>query len=191
MNRGEVRSVAEIGMIADLDMNGIDNARNALLKVAKHGGLDWLLMVDSDTWCEPGSSLVTMILEADQAGASAVGAPVQIRGWQSPLNVYRFRKDTEETVRVETIPPKEFGERPFECDAIGGAVLAINLNTIGDSQFLFREHQGIKVSEDIEFCRQLREKKLIIHCDPRVATMHVNKPDVLVYNPRQQSLLGM
>ena len=183
MNRPEIRDLAEIIMLADIDMNGIDNARNTLLKIARQGGVDWLLMIDADTWCDPGSALVEMIIHADREGAAAVAAPVKIRGYGQTESIYRFEKIGENMVRVIPYPKEEWIDRPFEIDAAGAAILAVHTRRSGENLFAFVERDGIKVSEDIEFCRRLRDSGEKILCDPRFRTLHVNKPDVLLFDP--------
>src|SRR5271156_4254643 len=59
-----------------MDVCGVDRARNFILAHAMTLDADWVLMVDSDTWVEHGSSLIRMIYQGNQMGATIVGAPV-------------------------------------------------------------------------------------------------------------------
>lgn len=185
----------QIHGFAEIDMNGIDNARNALRGAMRFRGLDWLLMIDADTWCDPGSHLIRMIVEAHAYEACAViGVPVVTRGVMNPINVYRYetieQADGHRRVKAAPIPRESIprGEL-FEVDAIGGAIMAINLKTVGDIEFQFtrREEDGrvIRSSEDHEFCRQVRERGLKVLADGRIRSCHVNKPDILVWDPNR------
>lgn len=175
---GQVREHIELVAMIDLDMNGIDNARNTLLDAARDAKADWLLMLDSDTWCEPGKLLVRMILDAEARSAAIVAAPVAVRGVASGLNVKRW---IEEEGRHRDYPPEswETKDYPFvEVDAVGAAIMAIHTERCGEARFRFIEKSR---SEDIEFCYQVRKSGGLVLLDPRFPTYHVNKPDVLVY----------
>lgn len=185
-------------MIADIDMNGIDNARNALLYTARQAkavdagrGIDWLLMIDSDTWVQTGSELIRMIIDAEDKQAAIVGAPVMMRGIQSPVNVFRYVEQRRiegesKVVRVEPIPVGKLASDSrsgelYEVDGIGAAVMAVCLNRIKDATFRFVNRDGVSISEDLEFCRQVKTVGGSIYADLRVSTHHVNKPDILTY----------
>jgi hypothetical protein len=191
LNRASQENIASISAFADLDLNGIDTARNVLLQIATHGKCDWMLMVDSDNWAETGASLLTMILDGERLGASIIGAIVKVRGLLPTLNVYSFREERriegeEKVVRVQSIPEHDIpaASGPFEVDSIGAAIIAVNMRKIGKAQFSFSNRDGINVSEDLEFCRQVKERGGSIYADPRVKTLHVNKPDILTYEPK-------
>lgn len=197
-----VQSVNDIQIhgFADLDMNGIDNARNTLVAVMRHQ-CDWLLMVDSDTWAMAGGDLIRMIVDASKApDVAIVGAPVVTRGIANPVNVYRYeaieQEDGFRRVKASPIPRGEIPtDRMIEVDAIGGAIMAINLHLTEGIEFRFTERQEggrtIRSSEDHEFCRQVRERKLRILADGRIKTVHENKPGYLVYDPSPQLRLDV
>jgi GT2 family glycosyltransferase len=174
--------VIKLIMIGDVDVCGIERARNILLAHAMLNECDWLLMVDSDTWVEPGSDLLRMIVEAPD-DAALIGAGVRTRSPEANLNVYRWNADQR---KHESYKPEGMvWQRYFQCDAIGGAVIAINLHRIGDVDFrTYYYEDGDSISEDLNFCKRLREKGEKIYCDPRIKTFHINKPTVLLYNPK-------
>lgn len=190
----------QIHGFADLDMNGIDNARNTLVAVMK-GRVDWLLMVDSDTWAVAGGDIVRMIVDASKApDVAIVGAPVVTRGLLTPINVYRYEtiEQADGTRRVKACPieRKEIPpDRMIEVDAIGGAIMAVNLHLTEGIEFKFTERQEhgqtIRSSEDHEFCRQVRERGYRIVADGRIKTIHENKAGYLVYDPHPQMRLDV
>jgi len=169
--------MADAGMylsaFIDMDCCGVDKARNYLIAHAMKEGADWLLMVDSDTWCANGRVLLEMIRGADLVGASVVGAPVYRRvDGMMALNAYRFDG-------TKLVSAKLNGEGLEEVAAIGAAVMAVNLHKIAEStMFRFTD----ELSEDLDFCKQIHQLGGTIWCDSRVKTFHA-KSDVMVYDP--------
>lgn len=169
--------------IANVDVCGVDRARNLLLATAMKEGADWLLMVDSDTWVHPGSDLVRMVIEAPE-NCALVGASVRLRGLgrgeAAPLNYFDWNENEN---RHEPIPVKSMPDNKthLEVDAIGGAVIAINLHrlVITDQFRWFYYDDGRSISEDLYFCRQLRKRDEKIYVDMRMKTFHVDKSAVL------------
>jgi len=157
----------------DVDQCGIDHARNMIVEASIAGELQWVLMVDSDTWCEPGGALVQMIIDAHEKGAAIVGAPVVMKDGVT-ANVFRYNE--EKILRPIVV---EQSREMFEVDGVGGAIIAVNLKKVGDTRFRFTERTG----EDLEFCHQLRQRGERVFCDPRIRTLHVDKPGILAYEP--------
>ena len=155
----------------DVDICGIDHARNAILDTCRAGELDWALMVDSDTWVDHGRSLLTMILDADAADATMVGCPVVMKD-ERQANVFRYNEEGR-------LRPSSSIGGLFEVDGIGGAIIAVNLKKSGKAHFKFTDRTG----EDLEFCHQVRQGGGKILCDSRIKTLHVSKPDILVHEP--------
>lgn len=167
--------------ILNIDTCGIDRARNILVAKAMQFNLDWLLMIDADTWGD-GSGLLRMILAANEQNAAVVAAPVFLRGAPGDafrLNVYRYLGQLD---RYESYSSLEFdaAASTFKVDAVGAALMAINLRKIGFATFKFTD----RLSEDLEFCRQVRENGGKILVDKRVETGHLVKPDFIRYSPQ-------
>lgn len=175
--RGKDKGEIDPVMIADVDVTGIDKARNILLKAARDAGADWLLMIDADTWVSSGVDLIRMIQEAP-VDAAIIGAPVRIRegnaGSHSGVNVFRHHGHGKYSVLTD-LSVLDLSEPVFPVDAIGAAVMAINLLRIGDSTFRFENG----VSEDLRFCEQVTALGGSIYADARVTTFHVARPKVL------------
>jgi hypothetical protein len=174
------KPVIQMVMHASVDVCGVDRARNILLAQAMSHGADWLLMIDSDTWVDPGSDLVRMIIEAPEHIAM-IGAAVRTRGLgrgnDAPLNLYEWKASEGRHLPVDLIPD----HRHNEVDAIGGAVIAINLHRV-PKDLVFKWHyydDGRSISEDLYFCRELRRAGEYIFIDTRVKTFHVDKPATL------------
>lgn len=176
------KEAIQLIMIADIDVCGVDRARNMLVAHAMKQGADWLLMVDSDTWVDAGQDLIRMVIEAPQ-DAALVGAAVRVRG-TGALNVFRVDDKTDEMVAItaDEMTTIKLGtsKRYEEVDAIGGAVIAINLHRIHNVDFRWRyKENGRSVSEDINFCQNLRAFDEKVYLDTRVHTKHVDKAGVL------------
>jgi GT2 family glycosyltransferase len=153
-----------------------------LIAKAMQLDLDWLLMIDSDTWGK-GADLLRMILAANEQGATIVAAPVSRRQLTSSpqfLNVYRQVNrqvknyfESYDRLDLEALPAL------FGVHAAGAALMAVNLRKIGEATFKFTD----TLSEDLEFCRQIREAGGKILVDKRVETGHLSKPDFMRYEP--------
>ena len=163
------REVFKAVHMIQMDVCGVDRARNFILAHAMSLGCDWLLMIDSDTWVDP-KGIIEMLFDGASRGAAIIGAPV-----------YR-RVDEEQRLNVirdgHTLTTSNIGNKIIEIDGIGGAVMAINLHKVNDAEFKFTS----MMSEDIDFCRQLKDAGGKIFCDPRVKTLHL-KSDVMIYEP--------
>jgi hypothetical protein len=163
--------------IFDVDTCGVDRARNFCLAQAMASGADCLLMVDSDTWVETlgvdaiGVQLVRMIMAGRARGAAIIGAPVMRRlgVLDTTPAVYMQLPDG----KYRPVPAAELPSHGVaEVDAIGAACVAIDLRKIGDSVFKFTD----ELSEDLEFCRQVKKIGSTILVDTRVQTGHWNTP---------------
>lgn len=175
------KPMIDLVMVGAVDVCGIDRARNLIVAHAMKESADWVLMVDSDTWCADGNELVRMIVEAPE-GAAMVGASVRTRGGGrgelAPLNMYRW--NSEES-RHEPIHVQWTNGTYQEIDAVGGAVIAINLHRLQPAD-IFKWHYyetGQSISEDLYFCRKLRERGEKVYVDTRVKTFHVDRAQVL------------
>ena len=172
------RSVVKSCHFVTVDVCGVDRARNLLLAHAMKLDANWLLMVDSDTWVDDGGLLLRMLIQAERLDEERrigiVGACVMrgVDGKEFP-NVYQFNdQGKHECVPAEEMPagadPRIHG--PFlPVDALGAAVMAINLRRVEEHMhFAFGE-----ISEDLGFCKQMRETGAMIYCDPRIPTHHL------------------
>ena len=169
----------QVVMFGHVDTCGVDRARNALVRQATVAGAQWLLMVDSDTFAVAGKDLLRMIVERPP-GAAAVGAPVIRRG-EGTLNIWRWTGGRHESHD----PRRQLGHGAhghyLEIDAIGAAILAIDLARAAAARAEFRWADGM--SEDIWFSRRLRLAGERVYVDPRVATVHLGQPEILTYTP--------
>lgn len=160
-----------------VDTCGVARARNTLLAHAMSLGNDWLLMFDADTWVEgddPGVHLSQMLFAAfEEHNATIVGAPVRRRGADG-VAVYR---EIEGNLVQMTINPADF-PRFVEVDAIGAAVMAINLHKI-DEKTIFEFNE--KASEDIAFCTAVRKAGGKILVETCIATAHTGIAPILRY----------
>ncbi len=68
-------------------------------------------------------------------------------------------------------------QRHYDVDAIGAACMAINLQLLGDAVFQFTD----TLSEDLEFCRQIKEQGGKILVDTSVKTAHLGNAPILRY----------
>ena len=164
----------------DMDVCGVDKARNFLLAYAMKQGAEWLLMIDADTWVPDAAALLEMIRTGDREGAVIIGAPVYRRVDQNEsLNVY-WRSSQGRLEALSSWDVRKHN-KPFSVDGIGSAIMAIDLRQIGDAVFRFTD----ELSEDLDFCSQITKRQLIgakVWCDPRIKTYHA-KSDVMIYNP--------
>lgn len=156
------------------DICGIDMARSKIMDDAVEAGLDWLLMIDSDTWVEDGQALLQMISDADKQDASIVVAPVRQRrvgDGESHLMIYR--KGMPHFMEL----PRRDGL--FPIDRAATACMAIHLDDIvrelDQPWFRFTP----TAAEDLDFCDRVKDRGGIILCDPRVRTFHRSRPAVL------------
>ena len=158
----------------DMDVCGVDRARNFLIAHAMKLDADWLLMIDSDTWVDKAHPLLRMIGEGHHLGATIIGAPVFRRVIENEaFNVVRWKDGSLVPINCYSVSKRE----PFQVDGIGAAIMAMNLHLIGEAAFKFTD----KLSEDLDFCDQIRTMGGTIWCDPRVTTYHA-KTGVMKFN---------
>ena len=169
-----------LAMFLPVDICGVDRARNHLLKIARDSNLDWLLMMDSDVWVEGKGDLLKMIHDAEMRKASVVGPSVIMRGAKQVPMVYKFEeKASQEIIGQKTVEGKLFEPKAgevTEVDAIGGSCMAIHLKRTEGCYFAFTGN----VSEDLEFCRQVREKGGKVLVDGRIRTCHLDRQTSII-----------
>lgn len=164
----------EVRTIVHVDVNGTHVARNRLLQVAHECGADWLLMIDADTWVlgNVSVSLLRMIDEADHDLIAVVAAPVRMR--QPPHEIAAWRR-----IDDQAFPVAEPLQRGFnEVDEVGAACMAVNMHAVNQANARFEFTEAL--SEDREFCRQMRAAGHRICVDGRVRTGHLSKPPPLL-----------
>lgn len=166
----------ELVMFATADINGVDRARNFLLAGAMIKSADWLLMIDADTWVESndvsvdaGFLLLRMISDADRAEATIVSAPVILRAVAKPDNSSLPMAIYSETEAGHIAVTQAVSGQAY---AVGAACMAINLHKIAEAKFQFTDD----LSEDLDFCRQIRGLGGKIIVDARVRTGHLSRP---------------
>jgi hypothetical protein len=186
----------DLVMSGYFDINPVDRARNMAIAHAMQLGADWLFTIDSDTWVEAygegvdmvdaGVQILRMISDAERAGATIVAGPVYRRGLsvdgaasKRELAVYR-REFNPGGLAPEKYLPIDMVELPLglsQVHAVGAACCAINLTKIGEAHYRFTD----ALSEDLEFCRQVREGELHgkIFVDTRVRTAHLTRPTAI------------
>jgi hypothetical protein len=202
MELGHTLSASEerfgLGMFMTVDVNPIDRARNMLLAHAMRAGCNWLLMVDADTWVEAigddsaGVQLLRMISDADRADAAIVCAATVRRRTHSheptELMIYRQIEDSPKPDRLESIPFVDLGRRLVPIDACATAVIAINTLKIAEISppLFFEFDRERKLSEDLNFCRAVRDAGGKIFCDGRVKTGHKSRAFALYNTASEQ-----
>lgn len=150
-----------------LDVCGIEHARNQLMAAALAAGVDWLLMVDADTWVDDASDVLQAISDADKVDANvmAVATPQRALGDEQPhLMVYQG-EDTRSPVTLAVLEKMTQQGEPFcEIDSAATSLIAFDLNFVRDKGlappwFRFEWKYGTLdyVSEDRSFCRRVRE----------------------------------
>lgn len=164
-------------MLGHVDTCGVDRARNALVRQASKAGADWLLMVDSDTFAVHGKDLLRMVLDRP-VDAAVVGAPVIRRGGAAEPNVWAWDETADRHVACHW---QSSAMSYAAVDAVGAAILALNLTTAARVGAVFAWVEGM--SEDLWFCRQIRRACESIYVDRRVATVHLGQPEILSYSP--------
>lgn len=157
---------------------GIDVARNRLVASAHQQGADWLLMIDADTWHDDGFDILTMVSDADRAGAAVVAAQVPKRDPDDThLMVYRYVNGR----RTNAI----LGKQLEPIDAAATAMMAIRLSAVEDFappwfMFEWRGHALTPaLSEDLYFCKRIRDAGGLILGDGRFVAKHLQRPQVI------------
>jgi hypothetical protein len=169
-----------------IDVCGVDIARNRLCEDALAKECDWLLMVDSDTWVEDGTSLLQMISTADRQKADVVVAPGPVRGRDQTdqhLMVYNHELSDDGFARLP-VPPDQLDGKVIRVDAAATAVMAIRLVFVARLprpwfRFEYIEETHRLLGEDLRFCNQVRLHGGLILADGRVKTRHLGRPQTL------------
>jgi hypothetical protein len=180
----------DLRMFGCVDINPIDRARNTLVAQAMQLDCDWLFMIDADTWVEStspdedaGVQILRMISDADRKDAWIVcGAVVRRRerGDQPmDLMVYHQVMGSTKPDQLEPVPFVELGRRLDKIDACATACFAVNLTKLSGTEIMFKFTDDL--SEDLDFCRQIRAVGGTIYVDGRVRTGHKSRSFAL-YN---------
>ena len=168
-------------LIDVVDVCGVEVARNQLMHDALKQNVNWLLMVDTDTWHADGFDIVQMISSADRQGYAVVAVPTPRRGADDThLMVYRGeerRPLTPEDLAVEA----DF----VEIDSAATSMMAINVDFVKEHMappwFRFEWKYGSLDfgPEDLSFCRRIREAKGKIGATTKFVARHLQRPTVL------------
>lgn len=157
---------------------GIDVARNTLVAAAMRQQADWLLMVDADTWHDDGFDILTMISDADRAGADVVAAQVPKRDPDDThLMVYRYVDGKRTNAKL--------GKQLEPIDAAATAMMAIRLAPVMErAPPWFKFDWGSArlkptLSEDLYFCKQVRDAGGLILGDGRFVAKHLQRPQII------------
>lgn len=169
-----------------VDITGVERARNRLLHDAMAADADWLLMIDSDTWVESqdvaasplgaGVALLRMIGDAAMNEIAVIAAPVRISllGEKAIAAYKRFEDGTSKQLYTNDV-----AKGIQDVDEVGAAVMAINLHAAlaCNAKFEFTD----ALSEDREFCRQMRAAGHRVALDGRVRTGHLSR-EIALYS---------
>lgn len=188
-------------MFSTIDVNPIDRARNMLLAQAMMAGADWLFTIDADTWVEgvashedAGTMILRMIADAERREAWMVGAPVRRReGFETKTEhmVYNTKKIVDDPNKPQyEHTPIDYHMMPralLPVDALATACVALScarIATCDDLFFAFDPSLGL--SEDLNFCRMVKERGGTIYADRRVRTGHKSRPFALYSGDLEQ-----
>jgi len=158
------------------DSYSLDWARNRLLLGAIQTGSDWLLFVDADTYHRDAGETLRMIGDGDRLGAAVIAAPVRMRGRLALFNVRERRGDDYFPVEHAAI-----AGQVREVDAVGTAFMAIRCAWLREHWpaqpwFVTTQLPGPEprlLSEDLGFCRGVRERGGRVFVDGRFTPTHV------------------
>jgi len=159
-----------------IDVNPISKARNQIASEARSADADWLFSIDADTWVEgdsiddAGVMILRMISEAERAGAWLVSAPVVKRSTEADADALAIYDTSGDTLR-------RFGriaqqQQLIDINAVGAACFAVDLEKTKDIKYRFVGD----LSEDLDFCRTIRNMDGRVMVDPRVTTAHLSRP---------------
>jgi hypothetical protein len=171
----------ELRATPKVDVCGVDVARNRLLDESIEAGLDWLLLVDADTWHDDngcGYDLLQMISDADRAGnIGIVAAPVPRR---DPNNTQFMIYDKF----PHHMDQKLYDGRLAECETVATALCAINIRIAKQLRlpwfkFEWQDDSLRLLSEDVYFCRKVREAGFKVAVDGRFRAKHLQRPEIL------------
>lgn len=172
-----------------VDVCGVEVARNRLMAEAIEKNVDWLLMIDADSWVDDGFAVLQGISSAARAGAAAYAIPTPRRGGEDThLMVYRGeerlavpRAELEAARSADATSPATL----VPVDAAATAMLAVDVRFVAAKMtppwFRFEWKYGTTSfsSEDLVFCRCIREAGGQIVADAGVIAHHRQRPEVL------------
>lgn len=171
-------------MFGIADVNPVDRARNQLVAKAMLHSSDWLFMIDADTWVEhfndedAGFQILRMISDAHRADAAIVSAAVVLRSTVAVDLKLAIYDQPGEDGKHTPLPCKWLLEQRRALGpawAVGAACCALNLHKVAEAKAEYRFTD--KLSEDLDYCRQIREKHGMqsIMVDPRVIAGHQSR----------------
>jgi len=162
-----------------IDVNPISKARNQIASEARSADADWLFSIDADTWVEgdsiddAGVMILRMISEAERAGAWLVSAPVVKRSTESDADTLAIYNESGETLSVGGLRKlAKIASQLVDTDAVGAACFAVDLKQTKDIKYRFADD----LSEDLDFCRTIRNMGGRVMVDLRVTTAHLSRP---------------
>lgn len=173
---------------AKLDVCGVDIARNRIVDSAIQAGLDWVLMIDSDTHWEPENAfdVLQMISSADHAGAAVVAAPVPKRDpSDSHLMVYRETGAGRVPLTREQLASEGMSDPLVDITSAATALMAIDVGFVKEKlsppwfRFVWQDDSIKFLSEDLYFCGRVLAAGGRIVCDSRFIARHLQRPEVL------------
>lgn len=163
----------ELAFRLRLDVCGIEHARNQIVAAALEANVDWLLMIDTDTWYDDAFDILQAISDADRTGHAvlAVATPQRALNEEPHLMIYtrggpeRKGDATLEPISHRTLEHrlKVFGEKLWPVDAAATSMMAIDLNFVkkhlAPPWFRFDWRYGTLeyTSEDKSFCNRITE----------------------------------
>lgn len=170
-----------------VDVCGVEVARNKLFDQAMGAKVDWLLMVDADTWHPDGFEILQLISNADRAGAAVVALPTPRRGGNDThLMAYECPTPNERVPMSEAqIRGRTDSHGLSRVDAVATSFMAVNLKFVEERltapwfRFVWIEGTTRFVSEDLDFCRRVREADGKIYVSAKLRARHLNRPELL------------
>lgn len=157
---------------------------------------------------DAGFQILRMISDADRLGAAVVAAPVMRRMTEADRRsdadnfpmVYRHGREVtvykgavpsdDNMIQWSTLEPFDLSNERrglIEILSAATAIFAINIHEAKKAMAVFRFSEGTEqrpgLSEDHEFCRQIREAGGKIYADTRVKTGHISKPFPIYHQP--------
>lgn len=148
--------------------------RNYLVAQAIKNGCTHLLMVDDDM-IFPENTLNKLISdEKDVVGVLANSRALPL------MPVVEFFDDEKLSTADRLLGKRDIPQDVFECKAIGGGVMLIDLKIIDKLSrpwFSTEVHESgmTKIGEDSWFCYKVRDNGFTIWCDPTLTIGHIGQ----------------
>lgn len=158
----------------------IDDLRNsAIFQVLKEDCFSHILFLDIDHYHHPDT--IVKLLTHNLPVVSGLSFRRS-----EPYDPIMFKWEDEKYRNITTWPKDSL----VEVDAVGGASLLVKTSVFKDINkpyFEFTKYNGGTVSEDITFCRKLKEAGYKIYCDTsctndHIGTLNVNEMTWRNYN---------